>query len=357
LRLFNLDGGSFWFGGTSYAPGERVRLTLYARNGQMLMLDGKGQWGHSKLEEDFRLAISGNAQTRATIVRCELRPWTEADAARLKTSLPPTWVPCSGGEAALAWQARNHNLSDQASTAKPGPFVVGSTGTAMEWIKPGAFVRAYGENKPITTVEISRGFWLGRYEVTQEEWLAITGANPSRVKGAPYLPVDGVSLPDVYDFCRMLNEREKRARRLPAGYVYRLATEAEWEYACRAGGADAFSVPEDGFWCAETSGGRPHEVGTGKPNAWGLYDMHGNVCEWVLDAWQEWPDPPPGRLVDPFRPAKDYNGFFTSRGGSWWRGRGDASSDWRRAHESAAAATRGFRLALAPVLGAASTAQ
>ena len=134
---------------------------------------------------------------------------------------------------------------------------------------------------PQRAVHISRPFLLGKYPVTQAQWQAVMGDNPSRVRGAD-LPVDRVSWFDAQAFIRKLNQREGHNR-------YRLPTEAEWEYACRAGTTGVFccgddvSALGDHAWYDANSGGGPHPVGRRKPNAWGLCDMHGNVEEWVAD--------------------------------------------------------------------------
>ena len=144
----------------------------------------------------------------------------------------------------------------------------------------------YTNEVPLHTVTIDRPFYLSKYEVTQTQWDQIMGRNPSYLKGA-VLPVERVSWDDVQEFIRRLNERERRA----AG-IYRLPTEAEWEYAARAGSDLAYPLGDDRLlpdyaWFSGNAGGRSHPVGQRRPNAWGLYDMHGNVGEWVQDTYAE----------------------------------------------------------------------
>ena len=179
----------------------------------------------------------------------------------------------------------------------------------------------YPDEGPRHKVKITRPFHLGIYEVTQEQFQKVMERNPSRTKGAK-LPVEFVSWEDASEFCRRLSalpaERE-------AGRTYRLPTEAEWEYACRAGTETAFNVGDrlstsdahfSGDSAIEPENGRTVEVGNYRPNAWGLYDMHGNVWERCAD----WADPdyyavsPPS---DPPGPAKSPTGERILRGGGY----------------------------------------
>src|ERR1035441_8684877 len=120
---------------------------------------------------------------------------------------------------------------------------------------------------------------MGKYEVTQGQYEAVMGSNRSYFKGNTKLPVEEVSWEDATNFCTKLTEQERQAGRLPAGQVYRLPTEAEWEYACRAGTTNRFSFGDDlqlgelgkYAWYNENSGSRTHAIGEEAPNPWGLY--------------------------------------------------------------------------------------
>jgi formylglycine-generating enzyme required for sulfatase activity len=167
--------------------------------------------------------------------------------------------------------------------------------------------------RPAHKVTISRPFYMGKYPVTQEQWQAITGTDPSRVKGAKR-PVDGVSWEDAQEFCRAVSAK--------AGKTVRLPTEAEWEFACRAGSmtdycfGDSEAALAEYAWYEGNSSGVTHAVGEKKPNAWGLYDMHGNVWEWC----QDWYDPryyANSPRVDPQGPARSSLGAHVLRGGAW----------------------------------------
>ena len=171
-----------------------------------------------------------------------------------------------------------------------------------------------GEGGNAHQVTLTKSFEIGVYEVTQKQYEKVMGGNPSRFKGAQN-PVENVSWDDAVDFCRKLSA-------LPgekiAGYVYRLPTEAEWEYACRAGTTTKYSFGDsdsplgDYAWYDKNSGKTTHPVGQKHPNAWGLYDMHGNVWEWCQDCHADYPS---GSVADPTgRSSSSVRGY---RGGSW----------------------------------------
>jgi len=165
----------------------------------------------------------------------------------------------------------------------------------LVYIKPGTFVMG-GENTedgrflcvevPKHEVQLTQGFYLGKYPVTQAQYQAITGKNPSLSTKAPDCPVDNIGVEDALHFCDKLEQK--------AGQDVRLPTEAEWEYACRAGCGDSkwFFGDEPSqlgeyAWFKDNSGGKSHPVGQKKPNPWGLYDIYGNVCERVSDKYDK----------------------------------------------------------------------
>ena len=157
-------------------------------------------------------------------------------------------------------------------------------------------------------VGLSHPFWLAKTEVTQAQWEAVMGSNPSSFKGTN-LPVENVSWKDAQAFIAKLNEK----RILPSGWEFALPTEAQWEYACRAGEKGPYSggsLDEVG-WYDGNSGSKTHEAGLKKANAWGLYDMHGNVWEWCAD----WYDGTLKGGTDPTGPSS--GDLRVIRGGSW----------------------------------------
>lgn len=160
-----------------------------------------------------------------------------------------------------------------------GEFLMGSLAS-----EPGR----EAEELPQHRVRITNPFYMAKFEVTQDEWQAVMGDNPSSLKNDGRLPVENVSWNDCQDFCKKLSKRTGRDVRLP--------TEAEWEYACRAGGTERYSFGSDASaadryaWYRHNADFKPHPVGGKEPNAWGLYDMHGNLWEWCADWYGPYSD-------------------------------------------------------------------
>jgi formylglycine-generating enzyme required for sulfatase activity len=292
----------------------------------------------------------------------------------------------------------------------------GNSTCAMVWISPGVFALGspateplrHADESPRTLVTLTRGFWLGRTMITIGQWKSVMGldvsgqlkkmlhddtlydlggklqtvrdfmrfsrdADPGRYLANENddLPMYFVSWNDAMAFCQALNARERAAGRLPKGYEYNLPTEAQWEYACRAGTVDATyagplllsehrsptldriawyaaNSPDGytgkGFNVSGRTGG-PHPVAQKTPNAWGLYDMSGNLWEWCHDWYAPYPG---GNLTDPAGPATGTD--RVNRGGSFGSGPGDERSANRAKNPPAeASAYRGLRLALCPV--------
>ena len=168
------------------------------------------------------------------------------------------------------------------------------------------------DEQPIHEVKIVNPFYLGRYEVTQEQWETVMGTNPSIFRGLK-LPVENVSWNDCQAFIVELKEK------LP-DKGFRLPTEAEWEYACRASGNATYCFGDDEYalgeyaWFAANSDQMTHEVGMKKPNAWGLHDMHGNVWERCQSLYRPYP------YAEDSREDLDSQAPRTVRGGSWHSG-------------------------------------
>ena len=164
---------------------------------------------------------------------------------------------------------------------------------------------------------------MSKYEVTQAQYKEVMGTNPSHFKGDLNRPVEKVRWAEAVAYCAKLTVQERAAGRLPVGYEYRLPTEAEWEYACRAGTTTAFSFGNDESqlgeyaWYDANSGRTSHPVGQKKPNGWGLYDMLGNVVEWCQDKrlTASHGNYPGGSVTDPQGPPTGSRRLV--RGGGW----------------------------------------
>jgi formylglycine-generating enzyme required for sulfatase activity len=234
----------------------------------------------------------------------------------------------------------------------------------MVWLGPGSFVMGSPESdpdstpaeRPQTRVYLTRGFFMQEHEVTMEEYASVMGDIPgiSINSDNASFPVEKILWNEAVQYCQALSEREQAAGRLPAGYAYRLPTEAEWEYACRAGTTTRYSFGDDmGYsaivtndWCNNSSYYHPNSVGKKIPNPWGLYDMHGNVMEWCSDYWKE--GHPGGEVTDPKGPLSGSNKVV--KGGGYHSWPKYARSAYRTsASPGARQGALGFRVVLAPL--------
>ncbi len=213
----------------------------------------------------------------------------------------------------------------------PGDTVVNSVGMKLAYIPPGEFTMGSPKTEPNRVanetqrqVAFASGFRIGVTEVTQKQWRLIMGTNPAFFKGDD-LPVERVTWREAVEFCQRLSEKEKKR--------YRLPTQAEWEYACRAGtttvyysGGNEKSLAEAG-WYLRNSDNHSHPVGRKKPNPWGLYDMHGNVSEWCAAR----PDGDRGNATSVQLDGEE-KALRDLRGGSWGLGAADCRSASRHSN-------------------------
>ncbi len=238
-------------------------------------------------------------------------------------------------------ERRLRQLLDQEHVQPVGPFRTNSTGMKLAWIPSGTFLMGSAEDEPDRQddehqhqVTLTQGFWLGVTVVTQEQYQQVMGTNPSRFASGGInaervagqdtrgFPVERVRWEEGMEFCQRLSEQEP-------GWSYTLPTEAQWEYACRAGTSTPFHFGEElttelANYARHSE--RPSPVGSYPPNAFGLFDMHGNVCEWCLD-WY-------GRDYYQKSPSSDPQGpgrgsLRVIRGGSWNYSAGYCRSSYR----------------------------
>jgi formylglycine-generating enzyme required for sulfatase activity len=250
---------------------------------------------------------------------CTDKPVSKVDAPQAieeKTKGPDTTGPSQEATPATekgspaAAKVITNSIGMKLTLIPAGEFMMGS---------PDSDSDAAGDEKPQHRVRITKAFYLGATEVTQEQYEKVMGQNPSSfTESGPDAPVENVSWDDAQGFCRKLSEL---AEEKEAGRRYRLPTEAEWEYACRAGSAEKYcdgddeSTLGDYAWYGENSDGKTHQVGQKNLNAWGLYDMHGNVWEWCAD-WYDgefYAQSPPN---DPSGPPT--GSLRVDRGGGWY---------------------------------------
>jgi formylglycine-generating enzyme required for sulfatase activity len=284
-------------------------------------------------------------ELRYLLVQLERRNWTTV--LRIRTTMP------AGPAASAEWAGK--------------PLRAGNTGIKLRWIAPGRFKMGTTQvetNGP--DVQITRGFWVGETEVTQEQWEDLMGTNPSNFqqnRTSPDRmtvigndrPVEQVTWFEASEFCSRLNAKEQSARRLPAGYEYRLPTEAEWEYACRAGTIGDYHGPElDRIaWFDRNSSDMTQDVARKRENAWGLHDMSGNVAEWCYDWFadldqSEYTD---RVILDP-DPDSRKGAVRVIRGGSWLNVPPRCQSAARAADDPGNALSYvGFRVVLGPAIG------
>ncbi|WP_005034331.1 formylglycine-generating enzyme family protein [Holophaga foetida] len=226
--------------------------------------------------------------------------------------------------------------------------IPGASALVLKAIPAGSFTMgSEGTAQPPHRVTLTQAFHMAQCEVTQGQWQALMSGNPSQFAGDPQRPVEHVSWEDTQAFIKALNQNTATAR--PADLAFRLPTEAEWEYACRASSTTAFSFGDSpnlmgsAGWYEVNASYTTQPTGRKQANAWGLQDMHGNVSEWCQDWFGPYAD---AAQTDPAGPAS--GAFRIVRGGSWAQS-GEACSSASRSLLTPATATdrTGFRVVLA----------
>jgi formylglycine-generating enzyme required for sulfatase activity len=355
-------------------PGTRAdsesAMTLRFRNGDVLrgwlaedslpiiVAEGESARNQVPLSNVLSMVI---APVRDAVIRqkdgSELRGRIDSEMLLLRLAIGPSIAV----HPASLQSVESREAVELRSSSARRDGLVGPHGLTLVWIPPGEFVMGSSQEEPgrdldegpQTRVRIAEGFWIGKHEVTQGQFQQVVGANPSS-GGGTNLPVEKVNWLEAMEFCRSLSRVAEGAGNLPDGFEFRLPTEAEWEYACRAGAQTRFSHGDDPngselerfAWFTRNGESTTHPVGTKEPNPWGLHDMHGNVWEWCLDRWEG--GLPGGSITN--RAVKSEGNLRVARGGSWlYEARAcrsanrDDYSAWNRCGDV------GFRVVLAPV--------
>ena len=293
---------------------------------------------------DFLKEFSNGANAGNAKIKLEQAVWetvrTSGEAAKVKGYLDefPSGANASAGRILYGQLTRpkpvpannqgnpTNNTTTAAKTAGAISKAALPNGAEMSfaYIPAGSFemgsTNGDANEKPVHTVKISQGFQMQTTEVTQAQWTAVMGSIPSEFKNCPQCPVENVSWEDAQQFIAKLNGQSD-------GYKYRLPSEAEWEYAARAGTTGDYAGNLDSMgWYDGNSGNKTHPVGTKQANGWGLYDMHGNVWEWCAD-WYDKDYYAKSSGTDPTGAASDW--FRVIRGGSWDSPAGNLRSAYR----------------------------
>jgi formylglycine-generating enzyme required for sulfatase activity len=315
--------------------------------------DFEGWWTEAKGGEPVAATDGVTAETERTLYA----HWTVARGVII-TEQPESRTVQLGESVTFSVGVRNHaGVSIPLDSSTSLELVFCPAGTFEMGSPDGELGRE--ENETRHTVTLTHDFWLGKYELKQKEYKAVEGTNPSEFRGDDNLPLQTASKNDAHLFCHNLTKKERSAGRLPEGYLYMLPTEAEWEYACRAGTTQALNSGKDltnatacsemdevGWYKANRGDGSTHLPGLKMPNAWGLYDMHGNVEEWCWDFYQA--AYPAGGATNPAGP-RPKKGDYTCvlRGGSWDQDAASCRSAARRYRDPAKSDNQcGFRVAL-----------
>ncbi len=273
-----------------------------------------------------------------------------------KGGINPAWIAFAAILVALIvliWPPGEKTNGDKDEQPIDLPAIITSTAKGLELVKirAGTFMMGSPNNEMDRSgletqhrVELTEDYYLGITEVTQGQYQTVLGVNPSEFLNAgPLAPVDGVDWEDAMRFCRILTDLDRNAKVLPKGWAYRLPTEAQWEYACRAGtkGPAYLDRVSAIAWFSENSEGTTHPVRRKLANNWGIYDMLGNVMEWCLDWHGSYPNEP---AFDPQGPATGTSRVV--RGCDWGSGAEQCRSAFRNGSSPGRRSSRiGFRVA------------
>ena len=355
------EGAKAWFQNRFLPAGERESLKLVVVDDlKFLVRDGKVLCDMTSDATDCRIQIIGDGSVDASVYRLSVRPLTADDTKLVGCEFPVRLLDCDVAKTQerLATQAD----PDARDTPVAGEsYCLWKPWLPMRWVAPGEFTMGSPKSPNVQQgagwerVRITRGYWIGRYEVTQGQWKAVMESNPSRITGSPYLPVNWISQSDARSFCQRLTENERELDRCPEGYEYRLPTEAEWEFACGAGNYSPASRVYNGG--LEQSQTHLLEVGSSAPNPWGLYEMKAvlpmdtsNVSEWCLDKWVMYTRAEDTVTVDRFTAGRPGLDQFVVRGAREGRDELFPNTHTRLHRDDYRGGFRGLRVVLGPIV-------
>lgn len=353
--------GNRWFEDDHLPANERVSLQLVVADDlKFLVCNGRVLTHVGGDANDCQVRFGGTRDIDATIHAVSVRPLTPEDATRVGCEFAVRDMACDVVTAEERLKNQNEGIAHD-SPVMGEDYCLHDPWLSMKWMTPVEYEMGSPaeplkrQGGGMERVKISRGYWIGRYEATQGLWESVMKSNPSRIKGSPYLPINYISWSEACKFCRRFTEKERSAGRCPDGYEYRLPTEAEWEFACRAGDdPPGHKVKMDRMENYQT---HPQEVGTSSPNRWGLYEMvalppheTSNVPEWCLDRFEWYPSEQKDVTVDRFHAGKPGIDQFVVRGGRDGRSEVFPHPYARFYRDDSHGGFRGFRLVLGPEL-------
>jgi hypothetical protein len=340
---------------TAFAP--TARISIYLRPGQIDVFTNH----HATVSVPFgsdpcALRLQTGKESDLLVTNCVGRSWTKFDEALTGMSVPQFRHDGNVALAAYQYYVRLKNIAFDNSRRGNRPQVATSVHLPMIPIAPNRPVEVVLPAGGQQNVRLSNEYWISEYEITQRQWTILMEDYPSVTTGSPFLPVDQVSYNEVAEFCKRLTLAEAKSGRLPKGMVYRLPTEMEWLFACqrffpeRPNAPPAVNANDDSFWRQETCGGSVQQVGSYNNVQRRVYDMRGNVSEWVLDAWHDMSNFS-NQESDPVHLPRSASDWIQVRGGAWWNSLDECQETTRHWSESNGAVGRGFRVVLAPPVG------
>ena len=296
-----------------------------------------GSNGSQLLTPDQRIAAGGYAMVASTVIDGGIKQFAIDEDAVTTSKIADDAITSEklasglvlGGTTSGTFSGDGSGLTNipaSAMASAESPETV-FPASGMVWIKPGKFLMgsrtdevARDNDETQHWVTLTQGFWMSSHEVTQAEYQNVIGINPSSFTGDTNRPVETVSWNEAVDYCTALTNAERNANRIPSDWEYHLPTEAEWEYCARAGANARYGHGDDlGYtalgnyaWYADNSGDTTHPVEQKLANAWGLFDMHGNVYEWCHDRSADYPA---GSAIDPQGSTTSNQRIY--RGGTW----------------------------------------